>query len=78
MVGHNTLITSYYIEYTINIDIRNILHNINAATVRTIIHAVLFGSKKCGNYGIIKIFTEQGLGDIKLLPGHIRSSIEVL
>ena len=41
-------------------------------------HGVLFGPKRYGSYGLIKIFTDQGIGAIKLLLGNLRSKSEVL
>ena len=46
--------------------------------VHIISHAVLFGPNRYGSYGIIKLFTEQGIGAIKLLLGHLQSKSEVL
>ena len=46
--------------------------------VHIISHAVLFGPDQYGGYGITKLFTEQGLGAIKLLLGHLQSKSEVL
>ena len=39
---------------------------------------VLFGPNQYGGYGLIKLFTKQGLGTIKILLGNLKSSREVL